>query len=113
MHEVSLMESVADLAISRARGVGASRIHQLQLEVGEFSGVVIEALEFAFEVVAVGTILEGATLAISSVRAACFCASCQTLFHPPDWTCECPVCSRLSADIRRGKTLELISIEVS
>lgn len=113
MHEVSLMESVADIAIARARAAGARRIHQLQLDVGEFSGVVIEALEFAFEVVAAGTILEGADLAIATVPARCFCETCRTQFHPNDWTCECPACHRLSVDIRQGKTLELASIEVS
>ncbi|MEO1132693.1 MAG: hydrogenase maturation nickel metallochaperone HypA [Cyanobacteria bacterium J06639_1] len=62
MHEVSVMESVSEIAIARAREVGAPHIHQLQLEVGEFSGVVVDALEFAFDVVVAGTMLEDAGL---------------------------------------------------
>lgn len=60
MHEVSLMEQTLATALSHVRAQGASKIHRLELHVGVLSGVVPEALAFAFDVVSTGTLAQGA-----------------------------------------------------
>ena len=59
MHEVGVMQSALEIALEQAGRQGASRIDCIALRVGMLSGVVPEALEFAFDVVARGTIAEG------------------------------------------------------
>jgi hydrogenase nickel incorporation protein HypA/HybF len=113
MHEVSLMQSLLELALDHARRNEARRIHRIRMRVGALSGVVPEALEFAFEVVVRGTIAEGARFEIDRVPAVCFCPSCDAEFASPDPYCECPRCHRPSPDVRRGKELHLDSLEVS
>jgi hydrogenase nickel incorporation protein HypA/HybF len=113
MHEVSLMQDTLTLAVRRATEAGAQRIHRLTMRVGPLSGAVPEALEFAFEIVAQGTIAEGAKLEVERVPIACYCPSCRAEFQSDDFVCECPTCHQLSADVRRGRELELESLEVS
>jgi len=83
------------------------------MRVGALSGAVPEALRFAFDAVTRGTMAEGAGLEIDEVSAVCHCASCRLEFPASDLFCECPRCNRPSAEIRRGRELELTSLEVS
>ncbi|NET37831.1 MAG: hydrogenase maturation nickel metallochaperone HypA [Cyanothece sp. SIO1E1] len=113
MHEVSLMESAIAIALDHAAKYGAHKIHWLKLGVGELSGVVPEALEFAFDVVTQGTIAEGAQLEIDTLSAICYCSTCDLEFQPADLSFVCPGCQQISAEMRRGQELELTSLEVS
>jgi hydrogenase nickel incorporation protein HypA/HybF len=113
MHEISLIQSMLDLAFSQAKIEGASQIHQLNLRVGEISGVVPEALQFAFRSCTEGTIAANAKLEIEWVKAVCYCPECHGEFTPIDWVYVCPRCDRLSREIRQGRELQLISLEVS
>lgn len=113
MHEVSLMQDTLILAQQRAKAAQAERIHSLRMRVGALSGVVPESLEFAFEILAKGTMAEGATLCVERVPIVCFCASCDREFPAANLYCECPGCQQPSVDVRQGRELELTSLEVS
>jgi hydrogenase nickel incorporation protein HypA/HybF len=67
MHEARLCLSLLALAERRLGEVGAARIVALELEIGEWSGVVPEALAAAFPVCAAGTAADGAALRIARV----------------------------------------------
>jgi hydrogenase nickel incorporation protein HypA/HybF len=113
MHEVGIIQSMLDLAIQTAQQNKASRIHQIRLRVGVMSGVVADALDFAFEVVRQGTMAAEARLDVETVPMTCWCAKCQREFQPGDFPCECPQCHELSAELRHGRELELASLEIS
>jgi hydrogenase nickel incorporation protein HypA/HybF len=113
MHELSLMESTLEIALENARRQGAQKIHQLNLRVGAMSGVVPEALEFAFDACTQDTIAEGANLKIELVPALCYCENCQYEFSPPDLIYACPDCGQISSKLIQGRELQLISLEVS
>ncbi len=107
------MQSTLALAEQQARAVGAARIHQLRLRVGQLSGVVPEALQFAFETLRRDTLAAEARLVVESVPAACWCAACQREFDAPDLINDCPECHQPSNELRRGRELALASLEVS
>lgn len=113
MHEIGLMESVLEMACDRAQQNGGSRIHRIGLQVGAVSGVVPEALQFAFAACTAGTPAEEATLEIEWLPAICHCAVCNADFEPTDWVYVCPSCDRPSTDIRQGHELLLLSVEIS
>lgn len=113
MHEVSLMSNTLDIALEHANRQEAQKIHRIKMRVGALSGVVPDALEFAFDVCTQGTIAEGATLEIEYIPVSCYCENCQLNFQPDDIFYECPNCHNLSTQIRQGKELELTSLEVS
>lgn len=84
MYEVSLMENALAIALTQAKSQGAKQIHCLKMNVGELSGVVPEALEFAFDVVVRGSIAQGAKLKIERIPVTCYCLSCNLTFYPLD-----------------------------
>lgn len=113
MHEVGLMQNVLDAAIERAREEGAQHIRVVEMRVGEASGVVLESLELAFDVVKKGTIAEDAKLQVKNVPVVCYCSNCQIEFTPVDLLYECPQCHHISGEVRHGKEFELAFLEVS
>lgn len=113
MHEISIMQSTLDLACHTAQASAATRIHALRMRVGAMSGLVPEALQFAFETLREGTLAGGARLEIEMVPASCWCADCQSEFECVDWLQECPQCHRVSNELRHGLELELASVEIS
>lgn len=112
MHELSLMETVRDLALEQAAAHDATRITAITLRIGALAGVEPDALRFAHQVVWQGTIAEGAELRIEEVPGECWCAVCETLFATEDGVCECPRCGAISRELRRGRELQLTSLEL-
>jgi hydrogenase nickel incorporation protein HypA/HybF len=107
------MHSALDIAVEHAKRQGAQRIHRIKLRIGALSGVVPEALEFAFDVVTQGSMAEGAALEIERVPAACYCPACDLEFEPDSSFYECPRCKSLDVKVRRGRELDVAWLEVS
>ena len=112
MHEVSIMEDAVRMAVEAAKKAGASRVLALRLRVGTLSGAVPEALRFAFDVVCRDTIAEGASLEMESVSAAGWCPVCRAEFKCTDFISECPRCHNPNGELRRGRELEIASVEI-
>jgi hydrogenase nickel incorporation protein HypA/HybF len=112
MHELSIMQNALNQALREARLAGAVRVHQIRLRIGVLSGVVPDALRFAFETLAPGTAAAGAVLEIEEVPARFWCAPCRREFVAANFYAECPDCGSPSAELRAGRELELCSLEV-
>ncbi|MGB7749164.1 MAG: hydrogenase maturation nickel metallochaperone HypA [Verrucomicrobiia bacterium] len=112
MHELSIMQSALDQVLEKARQAGASRVHVIRLRIGVLSGVVPDALQFAFEALADGTPAQGAQLLIEDVPARFWCAACNHEFEATRMFAECPDCHRSSTELRAGREMELTSLEV-
>jgi len=112
MHELSIMQSVLHQVSEETRKAGSTKVHEIRLRVGTLSGVVAEALQFAFEAVAPGTPAEGAKLTIETVPARFWCDDCRSEFASPDMLAECPQCHKFSRELRAGRELELAALEV-
>ncbi len=106
------MQSALNLALNQARQAGANRVHAIRLRIGALSGVVPDALEFAFEAMTPGTLAEGAQLAVEHVPARFWCAECAREFQSDDMFAECPECHRPSGELRAGREMELASLEI-
>jgi hydrogenase nickel incorporation protein HypA/HybF len=115
MHEVSLAHTIVLIAEDYARRNGASNITTVGLRIGEFSGVVPEALETAFEVAKRDTLAKHAQLKIVKVPMIAFCQSCQREFEVVDiyGIASCPHCAALSHDLKEGQELDVSYLEVS
>lgn len=112
MHELSIMECALQQALEQARLAGATKVHAVRLRIGALSGVVPEALQFAFEALAPGTTAEDARLDLEFVPARFWCGACQTEFQADTMFAECPGCSNPSGVLRTGRELELASMEI-
>jgi hydrogenase nickel incorporation protein HypA/HybF len=113
MHEFGIMCNVMDLVLEQARQQEASKVHRIKLKIGELTGVVPEALRFAHEAVTEKTIAEGCQLEIEFVPAEVYCESCQVKVQPGSAVYVCPHCGLPLTDIRAGRELDLVELEVS
>lgn len=77
------------------------------------SGVVPDALRFAFEALRPGSLAAEGVIEIEEVPAVCWCEGCQAEFAAPDFLCECPRCHRPMTGLRRGTEIEVASLEIS
>jgi hydrogenase nickel incorporation protein HypA/HybF len=113
MHELGIAESALDVALSHATAAGATRVLRMVIRVGTLSGVDPEALRFAFTAILPGTPAEGATLQIDSVAAVAYCPACQKDFVPDSIRfLECPTCGQLCANVKQGRELDLVHLEM-
>ena len=113
MHEVGIIQSTLELAEQSARNSGATRIHELKMKIGVMTGVVPESLEFAFDVIRKGTMAEEARLVIEKAPMTAWCVACNKEFAVEEYEMTCKECGRLSREIRGGRELNLVSMEVS
>ncbi|MBV7697822.1 hydrogenase maturation nickel metallochaperone HypA [Streptomyces sp. TRM70350] len=112
MHELSIATAIIERAGELARADGTDAVAAVTVRVGELSGVVPEALDFAFEVARAGTALADAKLVVESVPAHAWCEPCAEEFAvgmPPFFWC--PGCDRPSTALRSGRELEITDIQ--
>ncbi|MFC1549335.1 hydrogenase maturation nickel metallochaperone HypA [Nitrospirota bacterium] len=113
MHEASIALSVIGIAEKNCRDAGYSRIKNIELRIGNGSGVLPDALLMAFDIVKLETLAEGALLTIESVPLGGLCCSCKTRFTTSDqFILACPNCSSRDFNLDKGRELDIIEIEV-
>lgn len=109
MHELSLTQTLLELALKNA---GGKKVIAVDLLLGEFSDERPEALRFYWEDIAKGTPAEGAALRFQPVPAEMKCLGCETIFHPEDEAAECPNCKSHRVKLLGGDDIRLAGIEV-
>lgn len=113
MHELSIANSLVEIASEHARANGGQRILAITVRVGALSCVHKSALEFSFDLVTQGTMLEGAQLKWLDVPVTVFCPTCEREVELPGiQRFRCPECDTPSGDIRSGRELDLETIEI-
>lgn len=107
------MAEAVRMSVEAARAAGKGRVTGVRLRAGLLSGVVPEAMRFAWDVVTRGTIASGAWLEIESVAARAWCGRCAVEFACVDYFSECPECGGVSGELRRGRELEIAVVEMN
>ncbi|CAN5699726.1 MAG: hydrogenase maturation nickel metallochaperone HypA [Gaiellaceae bacterium] len=102
MHELALADAIVSVACEAA---GGRRVERVEVKVGHLRQVVPSALEFAFELVAEGTAVEGAELAIEHVPARVSCRTCGMETEIDDFPLACASCGDLHVDVVAGEEL--------
>lgn len=109
MHEAGIAAGIIDLAEEQAQG---RAIAVIRVRLGEFTGVVREALEFAFESLRGGTALANATLEIEAVPLVGLCPDCGWTGSPTrDFCLICPAC-HAPVMIMSGREMEVAYIDL-
>jgi hydrogenase nickel incorporation protein HypA/HybF len=113
MHESGIAAEILELALEQARLHEAKPVVRLGLRIGDLSGVVEEALRFAFDALKAGTLAGAAELAIERVPVKAVCRQCNSApeLPPGDLVLWCPRCG-MGLDIIEGKELDLLWVEL-
>jgi hydrogenase nickel incorporation protein HypA/HybF len=109
VHELSIAEAVVEVASRHAAG---RRVHAIEVKVGHLRQVVPTSLEFAFELLAQGTALDGAALRIEEVPAAGTCKDCAAHSRFDGFPLACARCGGLDIELVAGEELLVDALEL-
>ncbi|HWR98553.1 MAG TPA: hydrogenase maturation nickel metallochaperone HypA [Candidatus Methanoperedens sp.] len=112
MHELSIALSVLDIVREAAAGAGLARVETVRLRVGKATGVLPDALLFAFDCSKAGTPAAAARLEIEEVSIGGHCGDCARDFTSPEpYVLACPLCGGGDFRITTGDELAVLDLE--
>lgn len=112
MHEMSIAESIVEIAKEYAGKENAKVVTELNLSIGTLAGIEFESLEFALDVCKKGTILQNAKINIDKIKAKAQCIDCNSEFEVEHLFDACPNCKGYSTQILCGKEMQVKSLLV-
>lgn len=112
MHEMSLAESIVQIAEDAARSNGGARVSQVLLEVGKLAGVEIEALRFCFDAASRSSLISGATLVIEQPEGSAWCLPCGETVVLSSLADPCPNCGSHQLQVTGGTELRVRELEI-
>ncbi|MCL1865360.1 MAG: hydrogenase maturation nickel metallochaperone HypA [Spirochaetes bacterium] len=112
MHELGLAMNVKEIVEGAAKDNGAAKIKEINIVVGEFSSVAIEALEFAMEVVKKDSLFHDAKINIKSTKTILLCSECGKETVMKDFIFKCNSCGSGAVRIIAGDRMYVDSIDI-
>jgi hydrogenase nickel incorporation protein HypA/HybF len=109
MHEMSITQGIIEICESY---VGGRRVLSVDVEIGELSSVVPDAVEFCFEACSQGTLLEGARINIIRIPGRGQCLDCGALTPLTALFGECQRCGGYQVTVVSGEEMRVREIEV-
>lgn len=110
MHEMSIAVEIVRQVEQVARQHQATRVDEVEIEIGVLQQVVPEALRIAYESAIEGTIAEGSTLVMTEEKMVARCGHCNEQFEPELDDFTCPHCRQAEAQVMAGNSITLKSI---
>ena len=109
MHEMSITQGIIDICESHASG---RRVLSIDVEIGELSSVVPDAVAFCFEACSHDTLLEGASLNIIRIPGSGHCLDCDANTPLAAIFGACQHCGSYQVTIVTGEEMRVREIEV-
>ena len=110
MHEFALAQDIME-TISRSVSENLEKITAIYIDVGEYSGVVVDSLEFGLTVVLEDKNLAHVKINITAVPGAAVC-ECGHHYQIKDILESCPRCQSFNRKITSGADVIIRSIEI-
>jgi hydrogenase nickel incorporation protein HypA/HybF len=112
MHELSVMSYLLETVQAEAAERGARKILAVNLVMGDRASVVDDSLLFYFDLLAPGTLAEGAQLNVRRTAMRFCCERCQADYSPRGADFACPSCGTVGRVTDDGSELLIESIEL-
>ncbi|HML74306.1 MAG TPA: hydrogenase maturation nickel metallochaperone HypA [Anaerohalosphaeraceae bacterium] len=110
MHETAVAQSVLDTILEQADKLNARPVRAV-ISCGQFNALNDEAMRFAFEAAAEGTVCDAMELVIRHIPLRARCDNCDRLFEFDVYTPACPECKSEHFDFQADAPLLLEEIE--
>lgn len=112
MHEFSIAQNIIQACEAEAKKHNSKSILKVGLRIGEFTGVVKEALEFAFEITKKDSLAEYAVFEFEHIPLKTQCIKCKEIYSEiKDFIFQCPSCLE-PVEILEGRELEIKYIDI-
>jgi hydrogenase nickel incorporation protein HypA/HybF len=111
MHELSLALEVIELVQREAVKNNVTTISELQVEVGDLSGVEADAFQSALEMLVRDTILATAAIEMIRTPGKGKCHACNSEFVMAHRLDTCPECCSFPSEISGGEEFRVVSMQ--
>jgi len=112
MHELSIAQSILSIVEKAAPRDDHAVIKSVGLQIGELSGVELEALKFAMSIIKEDTILQNAELKIDIIKGEAECLECGKIFPMNFFGVACPQCGAYRSKILTGREMKVVNLTV-
>ena len=112
MHELSIAMNIVEIAEEQTLSAGGHKVSHMELEVGQLSGVVYDALDFAMEEAIKDSVLESAKIDIIKTAGRARCLQCHTEFELEEVFTPCPACASFENEIISGEELKVLRLTI-
>jgi hydrogenase nickel incorporation protein HypA/HybF len=112
MHELSVTQSLVNIAVSEGEKAGAKKVTDLNLVMGKCTCLVPEIVQDYFALMSEGTIAEAANIHIERIPGKIHCNICNADFVIPDFRVVCPKCKGRDTELIEGKEFYVDFIEI-
>lgn len=112
MHEMSLCEGILQVLESESKKQGFERVKQVWLEIGELSGVEVDAMLFSFDAITRNSLADGAELNIIPIPGTAWCMQCAQQVAVKQRFDECPNCGSYQLQVTAGDEMKIKELEV-
>jgi hydrogenase nickel incorporation protein HypA/HybF len=112
MHELSVTQGILKIVEAEAKKNDVNKVLSVTLKVGQLSGVMPQLIQDYFDLVAMGTVVEGAKLIIERVPATIKCLDCNEISSIDRIKLRCPKCNSIEVKIITGKEFHIECMEV-
>ncbi len=113
MHELTICEALLDRIAQEQEARRFAHVKRVRLEIGQFSCLEPEALQYAFEIMARGTFLEHTALEIDRPRGRAICLDCGAEVEVESRQDDCPACGKGRLKPTGGDGMRFIEMEVA
>ncbi len=109
MHELSIAVNILDTVEENALQHHAVVVTEVELEIGELSGVEFEALDFAFSQTPRSALFRNTAFKILRIKPLAHCQDCDSEFGVSQYGTPCPKCKSFKTGLVRGNELRIKS----
>jgi len=113
MHELSIVMSIITIAEKESAKNNVSTVEEIELDIGELSGIDLPAFEFAWEQAIKSTILDRTLKVVNHIAGEGRCEGCDTVFPMRQLYDACPVCGDHFIIVQKGKEMRVKSLVVN
>lgn len=112
MHELSVTESVLEIACKHAVKAGAIKVTDIHLVIGQLSSIVDDSVEFYWQMITKDTLCEDSKLHFKRVPAELVCLECGHQYELIQELMPCPNCGSARIRVLSGDEFNIDSIEI-
>jgi hydrogenase nickel incorporation protein HypA/HybF len=113
MHELSIVQSIVDIATNEANAAHGHTIEEIEIDIGALSGIDMNAFWFAWNIAVKNTLLADAKANIHHIEGIAECLMCNQTFPIIHYADPCPACGEHIIKITSGKELRVKALTIS
>ena len=113
MHELSVAQNIIDIVKENVPEKDYVNVKSVLLEVGEYSGIISDSLQFCFDAIKLETPFQNAKMEIKNIPFILFCNKCKTKTTNTLGIRLCEKCGGFDTKIISGTDLRIIEVELN